>query len=138
MAEPEFTDTARAALLWVLWHHQGGNSKVGQPIRFALGKDAHEPLSDWEVEQAKRWGAADFRTFEPGVAVGADWLPTTENINALPEPLRLYIAGLETLCDPAGIVRENTLLKDCNKGLQAMYRKAADAGVGIPQTEQPK
>lgn len=64
-----------------------------------------------------------------GVLVGGDWLPTAENINALPEPLRLYIAGLETLCDPAGIVRENTLLKDSNKGLQAMYRKAVDAGV---------
>lgn len=25
---PEFTDTARAALLWVLWHHQGGITKV--------------------------------------------------------------------------------------------------------------
>lgn len=66
-----------------------------------------------------------------GVLVGGDWLPTAENINALPEPLRLYIAGLETLCDPAGIVRENTLLKDCNKGLQAMYRKAVDAGVPV-------
>lgn len=34
---PDFTDTARAALLWVLWHHQGGSSDIGQPIRFALG-----------------------------------------------------------------------------------------------------
>ena len=31
---PDFTDTARAALLWVLWHHQGGSSPVGQPIRW--------------------------------------------------------------------------------------------------------
>lgn len=29
---PEFTDTARDALLWVLWHHQGGSSPIGQPI----------------------------------------------------------------------------------------------------------
>jgi hypothetical protein len=28
--------------------------------------------------------------------------PTAENINALPEPLRRYIHGLETRCDPAG------------------------------------
>lgn len=54
---PEFTDTARAALLWVLWHHQGGSSKVGQPIRFALGMGAHEHLSDYQIREAKRWAA---------------------------------------------------------------------------------
>ena len=54
---PEFTDTARSALLWVLWHHQGGSSKVGQPIRFALGMGQHEHLSDYQIREAKRWGA---------------------------------------------------------------------------------
>ena len=54
---PEFTDTARAALLWVLWHHQGGSSPVGQPIRFALGMGAHEPPSERQVAEAKRWAA---------------------------------------------------------------------------------
>lgn len=53
---PEFSDSARAALLWVLWHHQGGSSPVGQPIRFALGMGRHEHLSDWQVAEAKRWG----------------------------------------------------------------------------------
>ena len=55
---PEFTDTARNALLWVLWHHQGGSSAVGQPIRFALGMDAHERLSEHQIAQAKKWAAA--------------------------------------------------------------------------------
>lgn len=54
---PEFTDTARAALLWVLWHHQGGSSPVGQPIRYALGMGAHEPLSERQVQEARRWAA---------------------------------------------------------------------------------
>ena len=54
---PEFTDTARAALLWVLWHHQGASSKVGQPIRFALGMDQYQPLSEYQVREAKRWAA---------------------------------------------------------------------------------
>jgi hypothetical protein len=54
---PEFTDTARAALLWVLWHHQGGSSKVGQPIRFALGMEQHQPLSEYQVREAQRWEA---------------------------------------------------------------------------------
>lgn len=52
---PEFTDTARAALLWVLWHHQGGSSPVGQPLRFALGMGQHDHLSEHQVAEAKRW-----------------------------------------------------------------------------------
>jgi len=54
---PEFTDTARAALLWVLWHHQGASSQVGQPIRFALGMAQHERLNEQQVREAKRWEA---------------------------------------------------------------------------------
>jgi hypothetical protein len=56
-AELNITDTARAALLWVLWHHQGGSSPIGQPIRFALGMGAHEPLSEEQVQEARRWAA---------------------------------------------------------------------------------
>jgi len=52
---PDFTDTARAALLWVLWHHQGGSSPVGQPIRFALGMGQHDRLNDHQLAEAKRW-----------------------------------------------------------------------------------
>lgn len=53
---PEFTDTGRAALLWVLWHHQGLGSPVGQPIRFALGMGRFDRLSDEQLIEAKRWG----------------------------------------------------------------------------------
>ena len=53
----EFTESARAALLWVLWHHQGGSSPIGQPIRFALGMGQHEYLSGQQVADAKRWAA---------------------------------------------------------------------------------
>jgi hypothetical protein len=65
---PEFTDWARAALSWVLYHHQGGSSPVGQPIRFALGMGANERLPDWRIADGKRWAAqtgsttADFHT----------------------------------------------------------------------------
>jgi hypothetical protein len=54
---PEFTDLARAALLWVLYHHQGGSSKVGQPIRFALGMGEYEHLSAQQTAEAKKWAA---------------------------------------------------------------------------------
>lgn len=56
-AEPEFTDSARAALLWLLYHHQGGSSPIGQPIRFALGMGEYDRLSDEQIAQAKMWGA---------------------------------------------------------------------------------
>lgn len=55
------------------------------------------------------------------------WLPNSENINALPVPVREYIMHLETICDPAGLVRENAQLRDTNRGLQVMYRNAVDA-----------
>ena len=51
--------------------------------------------------------------------ISDDWLPTPEAINALPEPVRKYIASVETLCDPAGIVAENTLLRDQTLQLDA-------------------
>lgn len=52
-----------------------------------------------------------------------DWKPTAENVNALPEPLRRYIMEIETLCDPAGIVRENVLVRDWCTGLQREVRR---------------
>ncbi len=52
---PELTDSARNALLWVLWHHQGSRSLVGQAMRFALGMGQHDRLSDDQVDRAKRY-----------------------------------------------------------------------------------
>jgi hypothetical protein len=52
-----------------------------------------------------------------------DWQPTPEAINALPEPLRRYIHRLETIGDSAGLVRENTVLKE---QLAALSKKLAD------------
>ena len=46
------------------------------------------------------------------VDVTPGWNPTPDAINALPDPVRKYIHDLETRCDPAGIVAENTLLRD--------------------------
>ncbi len=54
---PEFTDTARAAIAWVLWHHQGGSSPVGQPLRFALGMGQHDRMTDHQIAEAKRFAA---------------------------------------------------------------------------------
>ncbi len=52
---PDLTDISRDALCWILWHHQGGNSKIGQAVRFSLGMGQHERMSDAQVAAAKRW-----------------------------------------------------------------------------------
>lgn len=44
----------RSALLFALWHHQGGSSAVGQPIRAMLGIGQHARMTDDEVTAARR------------------------------------------------------------------------------------
>lgn len=77
---PEFTDTARAAIAWVLWHHQGGSSAVGRPLRYALGMGDHEPLNDQRIVEAKRYASLvgakteDFKQPAPAAVLVAWWL----------------------------------------------------------------
>jgi hypothetical protein len=40
-------------LLLALWHHQGGSSPVGQPIRRALGIGQHDSMTPEQVARAK-------------------------------------------------------------------------------------
>ena len=51
------------------------------------------------------------------------WLPTAENINALPDPVRDYIAGLETNADPPSMVADNIIMKDTIKTLEKMLEE---------------
>lgn len=39
-------------LLWTLYHHQGGKSNIGQPIRAALGIGEHDHLTPVQIDQA--------------------------------------------------------------------------------------
>jgi len=50
---------------------------------------------------------------------GEAWLPTSENINALPDGIRGYIHNLETRADQALEVRELTIAKDTIRYLTA-------------------
>lgn len=59
---PEFTDTARGAIAWVLYHHQGGSSAIGQPLRYALGLGAHEDMPTHLIQQAKHYASAAGRS----------------------------------------------------------------------------
>src|SRR5262249_61987552 len=54
---------------------------------------------------------------EVAIAGGESWLPTAENVNALPEGTRRYVHGLETRCDPAGEVQTTALQVDTIRGL---------------------
>lgn len=57
--EPEsMLKEVEAALVFALWHHQGGSSKVGQPIRQMLGIGPHMRLNAGQIDQAKRVQAA--------------------------------------------------------------------------------
>ena len=42
-----------AALLFVLWHHQGSSSPVGQPIRRILGIGEYAQLTQTQLIKAK-------------------------------------------------------------------------------------
>src|SRR5215813_10599997 len=46
---------------------------------------------------------------EAAVAGGEGWLPTVENVNALPEGIRRYVHDLETRCDPTHEVQKMAL-----------------------------
>jgi len=56
---------------------------------------------------------------------GDVWMPTSENINALPLPLRQYIHDLQTEVDPAGTLRQNFILKRENEFLGAECQRLA-------------
>ena len=45
------------ALLWALYHHQGGSSPIGQPIRKLLGIGQYDRLTTGQIEAAKAFAA---------------------------------------------------------------------------------
>jgi len=60
---------------------------------------------------------------EAAVAGGEGWLPTAENVNALPEGIRRYVHDLETRCDPTHEVQKMALQADIIRGLDARVRE---------------
>jgi hypothetical protein len=51
-----------------------------------------------------------------------NWLPTADNINALPPKLKDYVCHIETLCDPQYIIQENCMLRDENENLRILVK----------------
>ena len=69
-----------APLLWVLWHHLGGRSPVGQPIRRYLGIGQFKRLTPEQLAMAKQ-----YQEFQEG-AVGRDvriGAPRREDLGSL-------------------------------------------------------
>lgn len=77
----------------------------------------------WKFYENNKQGIINFFTKRASIEqikrmlISEEWLPTPENINVLPEPVRKFIHEIEMNCDPAGIVRENILIKDTCKAL---------------------
>jgi hypothetical protein len=53
MIEP-MKPNVHASLCYVLWHHQGASSPIGQQIRPLLGLGQHDRLTDEQLQAAKR------------------------------------------------------------------------------------
>jgi len=61
-----------------------------------------------------------------------DWTPTSDNINALPEPVRRFVADLQTKCDPSGDLQTIACQRENIAGLTRMVEKLT------PDPEQSK
>lgn len=78
-------DDVRNALLFVLWHHQGGSSRVGQPIRLMLGIGEHEHLTSEQLEKAKAWQQLlSLRRQEPCAWLGFSAADPSERVVFMP------------------------------------------------------
>lgn len=66
----------RDALLFCLWHHQGGSSKIGQPIRYALGIGQHDYMNKEQLEAAKRVQLALINLPRQGQVAQDEFKPT--------------------------------------------------------------
>ena len=138
---PDFTDTARAALLWVLWHHQGGSSPVGQPIRYALGMDAHEHLSKHQVQEAKRWAALtksesnDFRQARtaPPEPVNARLLEALQGLLLFPNNPRENRKARAAIA--AAEAQQERLLQDMHDAGREIDRVMAESAPKAPQVD---
>ena len=58
------------------------------------------------------WGKITAMILFVGAIILGNWKPTPSGINSLPKCIRNYVRDLETMCDRAGIIAENTLLRD--------------------------
>ncbi|MET3929516.1 hypothetical protein ABIE51_001403 [Lysobacter sp. OAE881] len=64
------------------------------------------------------------------ITIPENWLPTSENINALPRPVRDYIMRLHANTDPAGELRRAMVAEMERDALRKMIAEAPEVLVG--------
>ncbi len=79
----------------------------------------------WQDLWRSDWGDVEYIRADL-VVERAEFEPTPEGVNALPEPLRQYIHDLETRCDPAGDVQRIAFLRQENEGLRNVMALAME------------
>ena len=104
----------------------------------------YDVVRTWRVDRAELLAAVEapdislteYEAQRAAIAAAADrwknWLPTAENINGLPEPIRKFIHDIETNADPAQTMRENTILKDT---VAALAKRVEELEVPPDDTE---
>ena len=89
------------------------------PVRFtAEDLKAMEAAAKASDKTVSEWVRGTMRAM-----IQSDWLPTSENINTLPGPIRAYVHDLETRCDPAGDVAALACARDNVAALAARVRE---------------
>ena len=66
---------------------------------------------------------------------GLGWLPTTDNVNVLPEGIRRYVHDLETRCDPAHDVQKMARQVDT---IRALHAKVEELKVKLAAARKAK
>lgn len=126
--EPEIRASIQRSLLGKFSLHYGPSESGENLIRLSDHRAHVAPLRA-EIERLS--------TQLDGLV---NYLPSPDATNKLPEGIRAYVASLQTLCDPSGIVAENTLLRDQTKQLDAMIgrikRESVQAEARIAELER--
>ena len=115
--------------------------KAREFLEKLIGYDSSSTLREFEtscelgeiVKEVKDFILSIVKELKP--VVDKSWLPTAENINALPDPIRRYIHDLETNADPAGMVQENIILKENCKALEMMKKPKVKDDVEVIQND---
>lgn len=97
-----------------------------KPGQFYPPEDHHAESCEWLAAHERATGVEYERAEMPTashVTCPSGWLPTPENLRALPEPLRKYVYELETNAWPAGMVAENVCLKENVRAMSVLLEE---------------
>jgi len=105
--------------------------QVGDWCRYSDYADLEAQLHEAQAENAdkERYTMELFnraKSAEDLIAMLINFIPTPENVNALPEGIRRYVHDIETRCDPSGDIQTIACLHDTNQGLELWAKELQD------------